>query len=182
MLDMIDERKKHTAKTIRELYLYPYYSKGENVLRGGAWMASWIIGIVVQQVSGPQVLGGAYFIFALSLLLDFVSASRARSVARFIHGLFCVLLFIMLLDSLFLIFGNISTESGELSSFYSFLTRTPFCVGWIVFVMMFISIVLVLTEAHKFYYDEEAESKRKTEIRQQAEREQFMDNLTGRST
>lgn len=179
---MTDEQKKHTAKTIQELYLYPYYSKGENTLRGGAWMASWIVGIVVQQISGPQVLGGAYFIFALSLLLEFVSASRAQSVTRFVHGLFCVLLFIMLLDSLFLIFGNPPAEDAELNWFYSLLAKTPFFVGWIVVAMMFISIVLVLTEAHKFFYDEEAELKRKAEVSQEVEREHFMDNLKGGST
>ena len=74
--------KKPTAKMIRELNLYADRSKEENTIRGVAWIVSWLIGIVAQQVTKPQALGGAYFIFSLSLLLEFVPERKKHPVAQ----------------------------------------------------------------------------------------------------
>lgn len=176
---MTDEKKKLVARTVRELYLYPYRSKGENILRGIAWMASWLVGIVVQQATSSQVLGGAYFIFALSLLLEFVPESRTRPVSRIIHCLFCMLPFFMLLGALLLSFQNSSAEGGTSNWIYNFLIMSPPYMGWIAFALMFIGVVFALVEAHKFLYDEEAQLEFETEEQQEMERQKFINNLNG---
>ena len=176
---MTEEKKKLAARTVRELYLYPYRTKGENVLRGIAWMASWLVGIVVQQTTSSQVLGGAYFIFALSLLLEFIPENRTRPISRIVHCLFCILPFFMLLGALVLSFGNSSTEEGTSNRFYSVLVILPPYMGWIAFVVMLGGVVLALVEAHKFFYDEEAQSQFETEDKQAMERQRFLDNLNG---
>lgn len=176
---MTEEWKKLTASTIRELYLYPYRSKGENTLRGGAWMASWLIGIAAQNTVDQQALGGAYIIFALSMLLEFVPERKSQPFSRLIHSLFCVLLFIMLLDSLLLSYETEPVQKASQHWSYHFLVYAPVKIGWIVFIMLFIGVVLVISEAHKYFYDEEAEREREAEIERKEIRDQFEANLYG---
>lgn len=176
---MTVDQKKLAARTVRDLYLYPYRSKEENALRGAAWMASWLIGIAVQQSASSQVLGGAYFIFSLSLLLEFVPESRQRPIARYVHGFFCVLLFIMLLGALLLSFGGTPAEGATPNWLYSLLIGAPPYMGWLSFIMMLIEVVLALTEAHKSFYDEKAELQQKTEEKQENKRKLFTEHLNG---
>lgn len=171
---MAKEHEENISKKVQELYLYPYRSKGENVLRGGAWMASWIVGIVVQQSANQKIMGGAYFIFALSLLLEFVPEGRTYFLPRIIHGFFCVLLFIMLLGSLFLSFA---AEEQSLDGLYAILENAPAHVGWIVFVMMLIGVGLVFFEAHKLFSQEE--STQNPEREHEIKRTIFMESLNG---
>lgn len=172
---MTDKQAKFASKTIKELYLYPYRSKEENAIRGGVWMASWIVGIVVQSTTSHQALGGAYFIYTLSLLLEFVPESRKQPLARVVHGLFCILLFIMMLGALVISFGN----SANKNMIYHISTEALPCAGWIVFIMMLVGMLLVFLEGHKHFYDEEAEMQQEIETRREIERIRFKEYLSG---
>ena len=176
---MTVEQKKSAAKIAQNLYLYPYRSKEENAIRGAAWMASWLIGIVAQQSASPQVLGGAYFIFALSLLLEFVPQSKQHFIPRLFHGIFCSLLFFMLLGAVLLSFGDTPTEGITPNWLYSLFIETPPYMGWISFAMMLIEVVLAFTEIHKSFYDEKEEMRHSAEEKQENKRNQFMERLNG---
>lgn len=176
---MTVEQKKSAAKIAQDFYLYPYRSKEENAIRGAAWMASWLIGIVAQQSVSPQILGGAYFIFALSLLLEFVPQSKHHFIPRLIHGIFCTLLFIMLLGAVVLSFGGTPAEGVTPNWLYLFLIGAPPYMGWISFIMMLIEVMLAFIEIHKSFYDEKAETERKTEEKRENKRIQFMERLNG---
>lgn len=176
---MTETHKKLVGKTVRELYFYPYRSKEENILRLVVWMASWLVGIVVQQNTERRALGGAYLIYSISLLLEFIPEKRTTPIAKVVHGLFCVFLIFIFLGALFMIFGTSCTK--KLHGLYRFLAEKPPFFGWVIFVMMFIGIVLVLMEAHRYFYDEEAEQQRKDELRRETERKRFLEQLNGTS-
>lgn len=173
---MTEKKRKLTAKRVRNLYLYPYRSKGENLARGGVWMASWLIGIIAQQTANQQTLGGAYLIFALSLLLEFLPESKEYLLAKIVHGIFYMLLVIMLLGSMLLSFGD--TQVKKSLPYQLFVTHLP-GIGWAVFVVIAIGTILALAEVHKFFYDEEAENQHKIKTEQDSKREQFNNNLKG---
>ena len=135
------EKKECVAEIIRELYLHPYVSKEENIVCGCVWLASWIIGIMAQQNEEPQAIGGAFLIFSLSLMLEFV------------HGLFCIMLVLLLAGSIFLIFY----KRTSLVIFGRSLNvkDSMYYMGWIVFFRILISMILSLFEIHRFLYDKE---------------------------
>ena len=155
--------KKPTAKMIRELNLYADRSKEENTIRGVAWIVSWLIGIVAQQVTKPQALGGAYFIFSLSLLLEFVPERKKHPVAQGIYVL--------------LLFESTSTDGNTASSIYSIVSTTLFTVSCLTVIWIFIGTVLALTETHKFFYAEEAGVHDNNEDSSNELRKQFISNL-----
>ncbi|MDE5931817.1 MAG: hypothetical protein K2H40_04950, partial [Lachnospiraceae bacterium] len=172
--------------TIRELYLYPYCSKGENIFRGFVWMASWLVGIVLPhtaetallQTAGQQALGGAYLIFAASLLLEFIPEGRTLPLAKIVYGIFCILLFTIATGALVMSFGETS-QLGSLPQVFKFLILHLPHIGWIVFGIIFVSVMLAIIEVHKIVYDEDAERQREIEARQEMEREKFMEHLNG---
>lgn len=172
---MTDKQAKITAETMEELYLYPYRSKEENALRSGVWMASWLVGIVLQSAENRQTLGGAYFIYSLSLLLEFVPERRKRPLARIVHGLFCILLFIMLLGALVISFENSTKENLIFQITKAIL---PFA-GWIVFIIMFVGMLFVFLEVHKYFYDEAVEESQELETKREIERKRFKQCLSG---
>ena len=163
---MTEEKKKRLSSTIREFYLYPYRTKEENLVRGTVWIASWIVGIVVQNAMNQKAMGGAYFIFASSLLLEFVPQSRTKVLTRFVHALFSSVLLVILVCGLFLSFGD--------AVFRDMFGKLAFTFGWIFFVMLCFGIVLSLCEAHKCFFDEEAEKERKAE----KQRDEFMNKAS----
>lgn len=175
---MNDKQRKLTMRTAKELYLYPYRSKGENVVRAMIWMASWLIGIAIQSTTDHQALGGAYLIFASSLLLEFVPESRTRPLARCLHGIFCILLSIMLLGALLLIFESITDSKVKSEWLYQHLIVAPIYTGWAICIMMFISLVLVLIEVHKYFYNE-TEIQQENDHIQEKVRDQFYSSLNG---
>ena len=79
---MNKKNKIRISKAVKDLYLYPNRSKGENVLRGAVWLSSWIVGIMVQTTTDYRAMGGAYIIFAVSLLLEFITEGRNSIIAR----------------------------------------------------------------------------------------------------
>lgn len=175
---MTIEQKKSVSRTIRELYPYPYRSKGENICRGFVWMASWVVGIVLPQTANQQALGGAYLIFAASLLLEFIPEGRTLPFARITHGIFCVLLLLIAIGALVMSFGEPS-QTGILPYELEFLIVHLPHIGWIIFTIIFVSIILAIIEVHKLIYDEEAERQRKIEESQEMKREEFMEHLNG---
>lgn len=172
---MTVERKIFVSKAMRELYLYPYRSKEENTIRCAAWMASWIVGIVIQPAMATKTLGGAYLIFAISLMLEFVPERRELWVTKIIHGIFCSLLFGMLIGAIVVSFTGDPAENSALPWIYLAAVKALPYIGWILFIAMLISLVLSMIEAHKIIYDEEAEKKREAEDW----RRQFYENLHG---
>ena len=180
-LAMNNKKEKLFAKTVQELYLYPYRSKGENALRGAAWITSWIVGIVLQQSESQQAVGGAYLIFSLSLLLEFVPEGRTRPISRAVHAVFCTMLFLMFLGSWVMIFGG-PDDIESLPVVLKFLIKHFSDMGWIIIVAMFIAILLVFAEAHKYIYDDKNELQQITENMRESLREQFQENLSGTPT
>lgn len=178
---MTVEHKKLMSRAIRELYLYPYRSKGENVIRCAAWMASWIVGIVLQSTLEPKALGGAYLIFAISLMLEFVPENKTLLGPKIIHGLFCLLLFGMLIGAITLSFADAPSAGTEPHWLYSFSIGALPYVGWTLLGVMAGSLALMLIEAHIFFYNEEKEKECEAEERRRLMREQFDKNLRGSS-
>lgn len=174
---MTEEKKKFLEKMIRELYFYPYRSKEENIFRLAVWLVSWLVGVVVQQNAERRALGGAYLIYSISLLLEFLPERRTKFIAKAVHGLFCIFLVFMSLGSLFMIFGPSCTKN--LYGIYRFLAEKPPFFGCVVFVMMLIGIGLVLLEPHKFFYDEKVKQQLEDEAIKEIERKRFLDKLNG---
>lgn len=175
---MDQKQKKRMSRTIRELYLYPYRSKGENICRGFVWMASWIVGIVLPQTASQQALGGAYLIFAASLMLEFIPERITLPFARIVHGIFDVLLLIIAVGALVMSFGN-SSQSEMLPWLLELLIAHLLHIGWIVFTIILVEVILAIIEVHKLIYDEETERQREIEVSQEMEREKFMEHLKG---
>lgn len=162
---MTEEKGKLTARKVRNFYLYPYRSKGENLARGSVWMASWLIGIIAQQIENEQALGGAYLIFALSLLLEFLPESKEYFLPKLVHSIFYILLLMMLLGSVLLSFWETSNEQVKESLPYQLLVTPLPYIGWIVFGIISMGTALALIEVHRYVYDEEAEMRCKMEAK-----------------
>ncbi len=173
------EKRKITAKKVRNLYLYPYRSKEENLARGAVWMVSWLTGIIAQQNANQQATGGAYLIFALSLLLEFLPESKEYLLAKIVHGVFYILLLIMLLGSALLSFWKITDAQAKISLTYKLLLAPLPYIGWTVFAMIAIGTILALAEVHKCFYDDEIEGQRRIKAEHDAILEQFQKNLEG---
>lgn len=158
---MSEEKKKKKARIIQDLYLYPTRDIMDSLLRIFAWTISWLIGIVLQSVPGQQMRGGAFFVFALSLLIEFVPERGVTLWGRIAHTIFCVLLGFILLGALPLVFPRNITEDIQAESL---LSELVYFIGWIVVGMMWVREVLSMLELHKLFYDEEAETKIKEEV------------------
>lgn len=85
------EKSKHEGKTvIQEMHLYP--NKIEALIKDSIWIISWIGGILIlQNTTDKRTLGGSYFIFSLSLLMEFASQINEKTYFRskLLHTLFC---------------------------------------------------------------------------------------------
>lgn len=171
--------KKDISRAIQDLYLYPC-SKGENVIRSIAWIISWVVGIVLQGGEDLRALGGAYLIFAISLLLEFVPIKKNALVSRFVYGLLCIMQILILIGSLPMIFGNISSTIPENEAIYVLMGIVP-CLGWIVIIAIFIIAIFDVMDLHKYFYDGEAEAESKKEEYQNEFLKIFYDSLNGES-
>ena len=172
--------RRHISRVLRDLNLYPDRSKFENVVRGFVWMVSWFVGIVMNSSADPQALGGAYIIFSASLLLEFIPEKKSEKLAKTVHGLFCFLLVIMALCAVILtIFNPDSTSPTGNVELITNLIKTLYPIGWSVFAILLAGVLLVLTEANKLFFDEDAETRRMREEKKAEVQEQFMRNLKG---
>lgn len=99
--------KIHEGKSvIQEMHLYS--NKIEALIKDSIWIISWIGGIlIVQDVIEKRTLGGAYFIFSLSLLMEFAPQIKDKSYFRskLSHTLFCTSILIIMFMAIGLLVG-----------------------------------------------------------------------------
>lgn len=169
--------KKDISRTIQELYLYPN-SKEVNVIHSAAWIVSWLVGIALQNEDDLHAMGGAYFIFAISLLLEFVPIKKNMFISRCVHGLLCITQFLILIGSLPMIFGDLSSTPTKYLAVYVLMGIVP-CLGWIVIIAIFFSSILAIMDLHKCFYDEEEEAKVEKEKNYNEFLKFFYENLKG---
>lgn len=187
------ETKKKIAENIRELYLYPYRTKVENLIRGGALISAWIIGVLFPMLSPKTLdnnalggayaaLGGAYAVFSISLLLEFTQKSKNEVVPGFIHKLFLGMQYILFFGSLVLSFLPIliSSFTGFVLSFAIKIELLCSVTSITIFIMILTSFFLSLFEVHKiFYNDIDFNTNKQIEELTISIREQFMKNVEG---
>lgn len=89
----------------RDYYLYA--DDLESMIKTCIWILSAIGGIWTQQFTEDRVRGGAFFILALSLMMEFAPKIKEKSViaARIIHILFLIVIVLMFSFSFALLFG-----------------------------------------------------------------------------
>ena len=170
--------KKIISETIQELYLYPYRSKGENLIRSSVWLASWWFGVRGQESVSGHALGCAYFVLASSLLLEFYSEQKTLPIPRFMHGFFCCFLFIMGSFSFILATSSPSPEQA-VPEWYDRMNTVLCAAGPLFCLIVILNILFIGFDTHKFFYDREAELKREQEVSLKAAQDQFTANLEG---
>ncbi len=127
---------------LQELFLYT--NKIEMAIKISIWIISWIGGILVlQNEEINNTLGCAYFIFSLSLLMEFVPqiGNKRHFGSKLIHTLFCICILIDLFMSINLLLGGNGDET-----YYNIM----FLVSKIIIIYMAINfIILWLFGAYK---------------------------------
>ncbi len=93
-------------KTIKDCHFYPY--KKEAIIKDIIWIIAAIGGIIVPFCFDNKTpMGAAYFLFSLSLLMEFVPKISSNSLTgRLFRGIFCALAIIMLLFSIIMVFAQ----------------------------------------------------------------------------
>lgn len=103
---LLGEEMKKVKKIIIEVHLYT--NKVEALIKTVIWIISWIGGILVLlNTTDKNVLGSAYFIYTLSLLMEFVPKiyGKTESWSRFLHTVFCFTISIVLVLASAILFG-----------------------------------------------------------------------------
>ena len=176
---MSKKTKKLISETIQELYLYPYRSKGENLIRSFAWIFSWWIGVRGQEAVSEHALGGAYFIFAVSLLLEFYSEQKTILLPRVFHGLFCALLVVVGCFAFVLVTNSPSAEQTEPAWYLGMMNTTLRIAGPTFCSIVGINAIFIGFDLHKIFYDSEKELKREQEDDLKDAQDRFTANLEG---
>ena len=100
-------------KTISEIHLYE--NKIESLIKVVIWIMSWIGGILVLLgAENKEVLGSAYFIYMLSLLMEFVPKiyGKTQFWSKLLHTLLCFVMSIVCLLSVGILFGVALPDFG----------------------------------------------------------------------
>lgn len=86
---------------------YLYTDDFESVIKTCIWIFSAIGGIWTQQFADARARGGAFFIFALSLMMEFAPKLKEKSgvVTRIVHLVFLTAIIVILSFSFALLFG-----------------------------------------------------------------------------
>lgn len=86
---------------------YLYTDDLESVIKTCIWIFSAIGGIWTQQFADARARGGAFFIFALSLMMEFAPKLKEKSgvIARIVHLVFLIAIIVILSFSFALLFG-----------------------------------------------------------------------------
>lgn len=86
---------------------YLYTDDLESVIKTCIWLFSAIGGIWTQQFADARARGGAFFIFALSLMMEFAPKLKEKSgfIARTVHLVFLIAIIVILSFSFALLFG-----------------------------------------------------------------------------
>ena len=93
---------------IEEVHLYT--EKREAMIKIASWIVSWIGGILVLfGTEDKAILGSAYFIYSLSLLMEFVPKiyKKVKFINKLIHTIFCFSILIVFLLSMAILLGVI---------------------------------------------------------------------------
>lgn len=162
-------------------YLYPELTRPQNIIRGVAWSASWIISIFIPRLTQSDCsLGGAYIVFSIALLLEFISISRGSLLAQLTHGIFIALLVAMLLLSIPLSFIS-NPDQAELISILGNLT---YILGWIVTAYIVLGLLIACIGLDTMIIKSKQFQNENNEMtdEQKLKYKQFMDNLTGNTT
>ena len=122
--------KIHRARSvIQEMHLYS--DKIEALIKDSIWIISWIGGIfIVQDVTDKRTLGGAYFIFSLSLLMEFAPQIKGKSYFRskLFHTLFCG----SILSIMFMAIGLLVGIKGDKLYFNIMFALSIAAIGYII--------------------------------------------------
>lgn len=169
---MAENKRKNISSIIHDLYLYPNRSKGENLIRGLVWCISFAIGILAQHFFTPnfvdqRALCGAYLIYALSLLLEFALKDNEHLLGMIVHGLFLVLLCLIIVGAGFFSFSpTFAADSSTSNSSQSIVNLIIFLPGRIVAITILIGLILAVAGVDKWFYNtkEEEEKNAKEEL------------------
>lgn len=91
---------------ISDMHLYK--NKIESLIKVIIWIISWIGGILVLlKADNKEVLGSAYFIYMLSLLMEFVPKinSKVQFYSRLLHTVLCFMMTCVFLLSACIVYG-----------------------------------------------------------------------------
>lgn len=105
--------KERVKSTISEIHLYN--NKLEALIKVVIWIIAWIGGIIViLDVENKEVLGSAYFIYMLSLLMEFAPQiqEKKRLGSKLSHTLLCFAMAVVCLLSVSVILGTKLSETG----------------------------------------------------------------------
>ncbi len=122
-------------KILNEIHLYT--NKVESLVKSVIWAISWIGGIMtIYDIQDKRALGSAYFIFSLSLLMEFVDKikEKKRILSRIIHTLFCAMMVIILLISMMSLLGV---------SEFEYQYEAMFIISVIIMVLILLDSVIV---------------------------------------
>lgn len=103
---LLGEEMEKIKKIITEVHLYT--NKIEALIKTVIWIISWIGGILVLlDTTDKNVLGSAYFIYTLSLLMEFVPKiyGKTEPWSRFLHTTFCFTIAIVCVLAVAILFG-----------------------------------------------------------------------------
>lgn len=148
-----------TGKIIEEVHLY--VNKNEALIKVIIWIISWIGGILVLLgTEDKEAIGSAYFIYSLSLLMEFVPKiyKKERFWNKFRHTIFCFAISIVFVFSTAIILG-VSLSSV----FYTVIFRLTVCV---VVYMVIDTFILWLQRERPLMNDENMEINENAHVEQ----------------
>lgn len=126
------------GEAISEIHLYE--NKVESLIKVGIYSISWIGGIL--GIKNSEVLGNAYFIYMLSLLMDFVPKiyMKTRLCSRVLHTVLCLILLLVCLLSMSILLGVVLPDFG-----YTVMSKLTLAV----MIYMWIDLLVLWMEPEK---------------------------------
>ena len=104
---------------LKEIHLYS--NPFEMLVKGMIWIISWGGSVYILKDTTEQVaLGSAYFIFSLSLLMEFAEKLTLKKhiISRIIHALFCFVIAAVCVGAIFIIIG-ITLNENKINAMYN---------------------------------------------------------------
>lgn len=120
---------KKIRKVISEIHLYS--NKIEAFIKILFWIISWFGGICpFLELDDKSVLGGAYFIYSLSLLMEFAPGiiKKGEFLSKLFHTLFCFVIALICLLSVGILLG-VALSDG---SYFLISILSKIVVGYMV--------------------------------------------------
>lgn len=178
-------KKIMTEKRIRECTLYPDRSLEQNVFRAFVCIFSWMGGVGIQLIYYTmnittldlRTLGVAYFMYALSMMLEFWDVFRITTTypARAVRILFLLANFVILILSTLFIFipSDFTMKDGHIPKEFYLIFSTLFllCVG--ILIVIIIGLLVAFFEPQKQISDNSNEREEIKEREQQEMRDMY---------